>query len=135
MLRLPHDGDEYADVDNYACVISPADGGAGHNILVLGDAALGCPELTEQLEAAGFGDETGGWKIDVAVVDFPWAAVTRGRTVIDNILRPGHLLICHLPFSEEDRRGYGDMIRRVLKKFRNIEDIRILDTFLQTEII
>ena len=74
-------------------------------------------------------------KIDVVIEDFPWAAVRRGRQPIENIICPEHLIIYHLPFEEDDVQGYGPMIRRVISRIHMIPDIRIMDKFLQTEIL
>ena len=170
MIKVTHEGEEFADVPNYACVISPAGGPAGHacsghTILILGDSELGNAKLLWQLCKAGFalkcdkgtdplsrytgqeelmsGLDTDAQtelqeparKIDVVIEDFPWAAVRRGRQPIENIICPEHLIIYHLPFEEDDVQGYGPMIRRVISRIHMIPDIRIMDKFLQTEIL
>ena len=169
MIKVTHEGEEFADVPNYACVISPykavsddvlsdvpeIDSSIGHTILILGDSELGNRELLRQLGKAGFAlkCDTGtdplirrdpeeraefknaARKIDVVIEDFPWAAVRRGRRPVENIISPEHLIIYHLPFEEDDVQGYGSMIRRVISRIKSIPDIRIMDKFLQTEIL
>ena len=139
LIRLPHEGEEYRDIQNYGCLIIPHDevcSNKGICILILGDSELGCSELTEHLAREGFSLCGGpGRKVDAVIADFPWGAVRRGRDPIEKLIRPDHLMLYHLPFEEDDERGYRSMIRRVISRNHNIPDIRILDEFLQTEII
>lgn len=128
MLRIRHEGAQNEDVPNYACVISRADG--NYNILVLGDAELGNEMLLHRLEEAGICYRE---DIDIAVVDFPWICVSKGRRIIDDILKPEHLVAYHIPFEEDDIYRYRSITRRAAVKVKNIPDIRIMDEFLQTE--
>lgn len=129
MIRVPHEGAENISVSNYAILISPAQSGDGSfSILVLGDAELGSSVLVDGL--AGLGSPG----TDLVIADFPWAAVKRGRTILEDVIMPEHLVIYHLPFEEDDTRGYRSMIRRAAGRIRNIPDVRIMDGFLQTEI-
>ena len=99
--------------------------------------SLGCSELLDRLDELGYDvspeDRPDAKRLDAVIADFPWAAVGRGWKMLDNLIRPSHLLIYHLPFAEDDIKGYRNMTRIVVKRFRNIPDVRIFEEFLQTE--
>ena len=71
--------------------------------------------------------------IDIAVVDFVWALLQKGRDVILNDLSPRHLLLYHLPFAKDDTHNWRDQTREALAFLKSIPDVRILDTPFQVE--
>ena len=73
--------------------------------------------------------------IDVAVVDFVWTLLQKGRDVILNDLNPKHLLLYHLPFECDDPHKWREQTREAVKLLDAIPDIRILDLPCQKEII
>lgn len=139
MIKLPHEGEKDSKDSNYSCLItlSPSENENEFRILILGDTEIGSEMLCQKLEERGLisqGVSNGAnGLIDIVIADYPWAAVTRGRKMLDEVICPGHLLIYHLPFEGDDIRGLRNMTERAISRFRNISDIRLLKEFLQTE--
>ena len=73
--------------------------------------------------------------IDIAVVDFVWALMEKGREVILNDIHPKHLLLYHLPFAGDDTHNWLGQTREAAKLLDAIPDVRILDTPCQKETI
>ncbi len=94
LARLPHEGAAFAKVRHYGCVLEHGD----FRLLLTGDCAL-CAEAL-----ASFAGDCG--PIDAAVAPFPWLTLRRGREFLQERIRPGQLVICHLPFAGEDMYGY-----------------------------
>ena len=118
---LPHEGSAYAAEPHYGVLLQ--DGEA--RILVAGDCAVATPLLAEQL---------GGKQLDLAILDFPWLTLRRGRDYVESILRPIHLLLCHLPFPPDDCEGYLKAAQIAAQKSA-LQDVRLLTEFLQRECI
>lgn len=118
--RLPHEGPQYVDVPHYGCILESD----GFRVLIAGDCAPACAELEEF---------TGGRPVDAALLDFPWLTLPQGRDFIREVLRPSHLLICHLPFSGDDRWGYQRAAERAASAFRGVPDVRLLTEPFQRE--
>ena len=119
--RLPHDGRQYADVPHYGCIVS--DG--RFRVLLSGDCAVGAPELA---------DFVGGERIDLALLNFPWITLPKGRQAIASCIRPAHLLAVHLPFQADDRWGYRAAALRSVEKVTGAGDVRLLTEPLQTDV-
>lgn len=119
-IRLPHEGSQYADVKHYGLIIS----GAGCNILCTGDCATASPVLSEAV---------GNMPIDLAILDFPWITLAKGREFLKQKLRPKHVLACHLPFAQDDISGYRSSARRSVEMLAGEMDLRLLCDPLQTE--
>ena len=119
-FRLTHEHPETLDVPHYGLLLSHS----GANVLLAGDCAVASPELAEAV---------GGEKIDLALLNFPWLTLPRGRQYIAQRLRPAHLLLCHLPFPSDDFAGYRAAAERAVPLLPSCPDIRILGNFLQTE--
>ena len=92
-LKLPHEGEQYADVVHCGIIISCG----GINILLSGDCAVAAPEL-----AAALADIP----IHVAILDFPWITLKKGRKFLAEHLSGAQIILCHLPFAEDDINGY-----------------------------
>ncbi len=92
-LRLPHEGAQYADVCHYGILISCQ----GRNILVSGDCAVAAEELARALQ---------GQKIHLAILNFPWLTLRKGRQFVEEYLKDSQILLVHLPFAEDDTFGY-----------------------------
>lgn len=121
--RLKHDGKEYADDQNYGCLLKFS----GMTVLVLGDCMVNEPTLAEFIK-----DE----KIDAAFLNFPWITLSRGRDTIRELIKPKHLRIFHLPFPEDDTHRYLESTRRSADKLEDIiSDIVIYSKFLQEDSI
>ena len=118
-MRLPHEGEAYAGVAHYGVLL--LDGTSG--ILAAGDCATASPVLTERLRGA---------RVDLAVLDFPWLTLRRGREYLEQVMRPEHLFLCHLPFPEDDCRDYLAAARWSAQR-SPLPDIRLLERPLQRE--
>lgn len=118
--RLPHESTQYIHVPHYGCLLE----WQGYRVLLTGDCTVGCSALAEL---------TGGKGVDLALLDFPWLTLPRGREAIADLIRPRHLLIGHLPFPQDDRWGYRLAAQRALGKLPAVADIRLLLEPFQTE--
>ncbi len=118
-FRLPHDGTGYEDVVNYGMLLSHG----GFQVLVAGDAAIGCEALAEKLQ---------GEKIDVAVLNFPWVTLRKGQRFIREVIQPESLVVVHLPFAEDDLEGFREATERAVSRFQEKEKIYILKEALQS---
>lgn len=94
LARLPHEGENFARVRHYGCLVESGD----FRVLDVGDCKL-CDEAL-----AEFAAEHG--PVDVLAAPFPWLTLRRGREFILDRIRPGHVVINHLPFAGEDMYGY-----------------------------
>ena len=117
--RLTHEGAEYVTVPHYGCLIDAA----GFRILLTGDCALADPGLAEFID---------GVPIDLAILDFPWITLKRGRTFVEEVIRPRHLLINHLPFAQDDIFGYRAAAAKCAAVTK-AADVRLLQDPFQTE--
>lgn len=120
--RLTHEGEQFADVPNYGCIINFM----GFRTLIAGDCAVASPELA---------DFVGAERIDLALLNFPWITLRKGRDFLEEVLRPTHLFLYHLPFAEDDEWGYRKAAEQAAPLLRGIPDVRLLNRPLQTEII
>ena len=128
-IPLPHDGVRYAEVLNEAfLLLSPAG-----NVLISGDCPVACPELQGALgmisrkgcaESASDRPEKAVFPIDLALLNFPWLSLGKGRKAISS-LDPDHVLFFHLPAPSEDRFGYRTQAERMLETCQNGRDWRI----------
>lgn len=117
--RLPHAGTQYAHVANYGCILRSGD----FRVLLTGDCDVASPALMDFVD---------GEPIDLAILNFPWLTLPRGRDAI-TALHPRHLLIWHLPFQQDDRWGYRRAAQRAVEKLSSVSDIRLLLEPLQEE--
>ena len=95
----------------------------GFQILVAGDAAVGCEALAEQLR---------GEKTDVAVLNFPWLTLRKGQKFIEKTIRPETIVAVHLPFAADDTEGFREATERAATRFNGEEKIFILQEPLQS---
>lgn len=118
--RFPHEGAQYADVSHYGLIAEFS----GKHILFAGDCATASEALAEVLK-----NQT----IDLAVLPFPWLTLSRGREFIEKYLPAAKLVICHLPFAQDDENGYRAAAQKA-EKLMPGWDIRLMMQPLQTEI-
>jgi len=118
-FKLPHEGHEFAAVPHYGFLISHGD----VHILIAGDAEIADPALAEAIT---------GISIDLALLDFPWLTLRKGRQFIHEHIRPRHLLIYHLPFAQDDCMGYRVAVQNSIPRLK-VPDIRLLCEPFQTE--
>ncbi len=118
-ISLPHEGAQYTDVAHFGVILQCQ----GLCVLAAGDCATASPVLLKALESR---------KIDVAILDFPWLTLGKGREALKHIA-PRCLLACHLPFEDDDICGY----RKAAQKSAALAnmDVRLLTEPYQQEII
>lgn len=119
-VRLPHEGEQYADVAHYGCLLEHD----GFRVLLPGDCAVASPVLREFLEEVG--------PVDLAVVDFPWVTLSKGRRFLAEFVRPKHLAVYHLPFEADDVYGYRRAVRKAAEQLSGV-DLRVLLEPFQSE--
>ncbi len=118
-LKLSHEGEEFAAVPHYGLLITRDN----FRILIPGDCAVASPALAEQIR---------GMKIDLALLDFPWIAQKAGREFIEQVIRPRHLFLYHLPFQEDETHRYRAAAQCCLDRVE-VPDVRLLMEPLQQE--
>ena len=91
-FQLTHEGPQYREVPHYGCILECG----GFRVLIAGDCAVADPRLA---------DFIGGRQIDLALLNFPWVTLRKGRHFIQETIRPHHLFVYHLPFQQNDRWG------------------------------
>ena len=105
-LRLPHEGADFADVTNYGCLVtftSPTP----CRILFVGDAKPADPTIAEWI---------GGRHIDLALLNFPWIALPKGRRFIEEYLPNTKIGVIHLPYEADDRNHYVTAARKATEQ-------------------
>jgi len=117
-LRLPHEGAQYAHTLHYGVLILSPEG----NILISGDCAVAAPELQQAV---------GEVSLDVAILDFPWLTLGKGRTALEG-LNAKNILLYHLPFSEDDLNGYRASAAKAVSRWEK-GNATLLWNPLQTE--
>lgn len=118
-LRLIHEGEQYADVPHYALLVEED----GFRILFTGDCQIADDQLLRQLR---------GLQVDLAVVDFPWVTLRKGREFLMRELQPRQIAVCHLPFPEDDLYGSREAALRAAAQIPGI-DVRVFLEPFQTE--
>ncbi|MBQ8769044.1 MAG: MBL fold metallo-hydrolase [Oscillospiraceae bacterium] len=119
-IRLPHEGAQYADVTHCGILIRAGE----KHILIGGDCETASPALAQAV---------GEKEIDLAILNFPWVTLSKGRAFLSQSLRPKHILLCHLPFEEDDVNGFRASARRNANLLET--DVRLLCEPLQTETV
>ncbi len=110
-FRLPHEGAQYRDVSHYGILLELPQG----NVLLPGDCAVAAPELTAAIRDR---------KIQLAILDFPWLTLQRGRQFVE-ALGPKHTLLYHLPFAQDDENQYRKAAYRAAER-TVLPDVRLL---------
>jgi len=119
--KLTHSGEEAKaeSISLYGLLLT-----AGHRrILIPGD----CSEPDEVLKM------TNGQPVDTAILNFPWVVHPKKREFVEEVLHPKHLVLCHLPFSQDDTEGYLHAAMHGISKLRTIPDVRLLTKPYQEE--
>jgi len=118
-FKLPHEGSAHKNVKNYGIIVSDGE----FRILVAGDGEVASNKLLEILESA---------PISLAILNFPWITLNRGRKFVNSILKPEHVLIYHLP--TDDAFGYHSATQRFISQM-DCNDVRVFAEPLQQEVI
>lgn len=124
--RLSHEGQAFADVPNYGCLLTftghSSDTDGPIRVLILGDAATADPQSAEL---------AAGRTIDLALLNFPWITLPKGRRFLEDKLNVKKLAVLHLPYEDTDRNGYLDSTKKASAGFR-AEDTVIFSRFGQS---
>lgn len=118
-VKLPHEGAQYENVAHYGVIMRIGE----KNILLAGDCATASQALAQVLA---------GEKIHLAILNFPWITLKKGREFIKDYLPETKLLLCHLPFEQDDINGYRLAAQKALEQYPNA---RLLMEPLQTETV
>lgn len=115
-VRLPHEGEQYADVLHYGLLICYH----GRNILIPGDCEVASPALLEVV---------GDTPIHLMLLDFPWITLHRGAEFLKAHFPDVPKIVYHLPFAEDDTMGYRAVTER---RATLMEEVQILWNPFQT---
>jgi len=117
--RLMHDGKEYASIANYGYMLDAG----GTRILLLGDGAM---------DAKGIAAFAEGFEPDLALLNFPFLTLKRGRDIMDRVIGAKQTIVFHFPEPGDDINGYIQSAQRVLlKEYENNPRIRLLYQSMQ----
>ena len=119
-VKLPHEGEQYHHVRHFGILISYQ----GVNLLIPGDCATGSETLCQAI---------GDTPIHLALLDFPWLALRKGREFVLRHFADSKIVLYHLPFEEDDTCGYRDAASRAVAATPQIGDLRLLMRPLQQE--
>ena len=122
ITRLVHEGALYKDVPLYGCILEYD----GFRVLITGDCAVADPKVA---------DFVNGRHIHLALLNFPWVTLRKGRRFVEEVLRPDHLLVYHLPFAHDDRWGYREAAVKWAAQVTGVPDVRVLLEPFQREIL
>lgn len=118
-IRTVHSGREYIDVPHYSLYITYEK----KHIFISGDACVTDDDLCSRLEEM---------RTDLAVLNFPWACVSRGREIIEYSICPSHVLLVHLPSEEKDDFHYRKSAENSAELL-NVPDVRLFLRHSQEE--
>lgn len=118
-IPLPHEGEQYGDVEHYGMLISYK----GCNVLIPGDCATASEALTQTI-----GDTT----IHLALLNFPWITLKKGREYTLANFKNAEVVLYHLPFGKDDGNGYRMAARNAVDTLAEEKKIQLLWEPLQT---
>ena len=117
--RLVHDGSEYVSVANYGYMLDAG----GCRIVLLGDGAMDAKAIAAFLE---------GFTPDLALLNFPFLTLKRGREILEKVIGAKQTILFHLPEPGDDINGYTQAAERILRKeYQNGPRIRLLSRSMQ----
>jgi L-ascorbate metabolism protein UlaG (beta-lactamase superfamily) len=115
-FKSKHMGDESYQCSNI-CYIIQLD---GIRFLHLGDGSIDYDYLHKMLS-----DE----EINVALINFPFIHIPKGKKIIREIIKPDHLIVFHLPFEEDDKSKY---ISNTIKRYEKDRDnLPVAEIFIE----
>ena len=113
--KIQHDGSKYAGVPNYAYLLDLK----GCHILLLGDGMLDAGAVRSAVE---------DWEVHLAILNFPFLTLKRGREIMEQAIRAQKYLFFHLPSIEDDVNGYAASAGRVIRKvYQNNPAYKLLE--------
>lgn len=99
-----HDGAQFENVPHCGILI----GWDGKNILIPGDCRIGDDALLQVVL---------GKQIDLAILNFPWLTLKKGRVCLENVIKPKKCVFWHLPFAGDDVNGYRSSAESALHQY------------------
>lgn len=100
------------DCPHYACYMTIGP----RKILFAGDCSVCDTNLLHYLQ---------GLSIDLAILPFIWWTFPRGRRAIEEILKPAHVLLVHLPDKNKDVSGIRAYLLTLLTAHKTDIDVRV----------
>lgn len=117
--RLPHENQSYTDdVPHYGLTITHG----AEMILLPGDCAVASPTLLPLTAQRHF---------RLVLLNFPWVTLRKGRDFIEQHISADHIIVCHLPFAEDDTEHFRAAAVSGAARL-NCSCMHILDDWLQT---
>ncbi len=117
--RLPHEAQSYtANVPHYGLTVKHGT----EMILLPGDCAVASPELLRLTEGRHF---------RLALLNFPWLTLRKGREFIEQHISADHIIVYHLPFAQDDTEHFRPAAATAVEQMPH-PNLHLLDNFLQT---
>lgn len=112
--RLRHDGPQYASVTNYGYMLNVN----GLRIMLLGDGEIDEEAITAFMD---------GFVPDLALLNFPFLALQRGREIMQRIICAKQTIFYHLPEPADDSNGYTRATQKIFqRKYPNDPSMSLL---------
>ena len=116
---LTHPGAESAGTAHFGLLLTVD----GMTLLLVGDGVVADESLAGILA---------GETVDVAVLPFPWVSLRRGVAFVDQVIRPKHILVNHLPLPASDVFHYAESAARHSAQLTCTSDVQLMNAFLKT---
>ncbi|MBE6975941.1 MAG: hypothetical protein E7439_01930 [Ruminococcaceae bacterium] len=104
-LALTHEGVQYANTHHYGLLIA----WQGMHILIPGDCQVADSALSGMLQSV---------EIDLAILNFPWLTLKKGRGYLEQVMKPKQAIFWHLPFGADDTNSFRPSAEAALKQYR-----------------
>ena len=116
---LMHQGAEYAGTVHFGLLLTVGD----ITLLLVGDGIVADEKLAEILA---------GETVDIAVLPFPWVSLRHGVAFVDQVIRPKHILVNHLPLPASDAFHYAESAARHSAQLSCTTDVQLMNVFLKS---
>lgn len=103
-ISLTHEGAEYENLPHFGILIT----WQGKHILISGDCRIADDALLQAVD---------GLTIDLAILNFPWLTLKKGRACLEKVLQPKQCVFWHLPFESDDVNGYRRSAEAALQQY------------------
>lgn len=116
-IKLIHEGRFYHDTPHYGLILEYEK----KKWLIAGDCEVCCNDIAEHFDYVFF--------------PFPWITLSKGRTFIEEKIKPNDLFIYHIPFEEDNNEHFREAVKESVPKISKNIKIHILqDKFDKAEI-
>ena len=103
-IPLIHEGAEFANTAHYGILLT----WQGKHILIPGDGRIADEALLQAVK---------GLTIDLAILNFPWVTLKKGRQYLESALKPQCCVFWHLPFADDDVNSYRRSAEAALSRY------------------